>query len=74
MFLGWILIFRFIIKPDVKKMANLDIDALKATLKPMEQAGVDHSHRLRRIVIIIWCFPSLIKTDPRACAAVGSCG
>ena len=69
-FLGWILIFRFIIKPDVKKMANLDIDALKATLKPMSKQEWTILI-VYGIVIIIWCFPSLIKMIP-GCAAVGS--
>lgn len=62
-FIGWIIIFRFVIKPDVKKMANLDIDALRATLKPW-------SKEERTIlvvygaVIIIWCFPELIGMIP----------
>ena len=62
-FLGWIVIFRFIIKPDVEKMADLDIDALKATLKPMskEEWTVLVVYGL---VIITWCFPDLIGMVP----------
>lgn len=62
-FIGWVIIFRFVIKPDVSKMANLDIDALRATLKPW-------SKEERTIlvvygaVIIIWCFPELIGMIP----------
>lgn len=62
-FLGWIVIFRYIIKPDVEKMADLDIDALKATLKPMskEEWTVLVVYGL---VIITWCFPDLIGMIP----------
>lgn len=33
-FVGWILLLRFVIRPDVKKLVSLDIDELKATVKP----------------------------------------
>lgn len=62
-FIGWMCIYRFIIKPDVRKMANLDIAALKATLKPW-------SRQEKTIlivylgVIIMWCFPDVIGLIP----------
>lgn len=62
-FLGWILIFRFVIKPDVTKMADLDIDALRATIKPWtkQEATILIVYG---IVIITWCFPELIGMIP----------
>jgi sodium-dependent dicarboxylate transporter 2/3/5 len=68
-FVGWVVIFRFVIKPDVDKMANLDIDALKATLKPISKEEITILI-VYGAVIIIWCFPSLIAMIP-GCAAVG---
>lgn len=62
-FLGWILIFRFIIKPDVEKMADLDIDALKATLKPMSKREWTILI-VYGLVIIMWCFSELIGMIP----------
>lgn len=69
-FIGWIVIFRYIIKPDVKKMADLDIDALRATLKPWSKQEWTILV-VYGAVIIIWCFPSLIKMIP-GMAAVGT--
>lgn len=62
-FLGWILIFRFVIKPDVTKMADLDIDALRATIKPWTKQEVTILI-VYGIVIITWCFPELIGMIP----------
>ena len=62
-FLGWILIFRFIIKPDVSKMANLDIDALRATLKPWTKQEKTILI-VYGAVIVIWCFPEIIGMIP----------
>ena len=62
-FLGWIIIFRFVIKPDVSKMANLDIDALRATLKPWSKQEVTILI-VYGLVIITWCFPELIGMIP----------
>lgn len=62
-FLGWIIIFRFVIKPDVSKMANLDIDALRATLKPWSKQEVTILI-VYGMVIITWCFPELIGMIP----------
>ena len=62
-FLGWILIFRFIIKPDVSKMANLDIDALRATLKPWSKQEKTILI-VYGAVIVIWCFPEIIGMIP----------
>ena len=62
-FLGWIIIFRFVIKPDVSKMANLDIDALRATLKPWSKQEVTILV-VYGLVIITWCFPELIGMIP----------
>ncbi len=62
-FLGWIVIFRFIIKPDVEKMADLDIDALRATLKPWSKEEKTILV-VYGAVIVIWCFPELIGMIP----------
>ncbi len=60
-FIGFWLLFRFIIKPDVDKMKNLDIDALKATVPPMSLqekiAGIVYG-----VVIIIWLCPDLVNS------------
>ena len=69
-FVGWIIIFRFIIKPDVKAMADLDIDALRATLKPFSKQELTICI-VYGLVIVIWCFPALIKMIP-GCAAIGT--
>lgn len=62
-FIAWILVFRFIIKPDVSKMADLDIDALKATLKPFSKQELTILI-VYGAVIVIWCFPELIGMIP----------
>ncbi|HBD86787.1 MAG TPA: hypothetical protein DC001_05105 [Clostridiales bacterium] len=62
-FIGWILIFRFIIKPDVSQMAHLDIDALRATLKPWSKEEKTILF-VYGAVIVFWCFPDLIGLVP----------
>lgn len=62
-FIGWMLLLRFVIRPDVDKLKDLDIDALKASLKPWSK-----EERTILIVylavIITWCFPDLIGLVP----------
>lgn len=62
-FLGWMALLRFIIKPDVKKLENLDIDALKASLKPMSKQEKTILI-VYLAVIVIWCFPDVIGLIP----------
>lgn len=54
---------RFIQKPDVSKMAALDIDVLKSTLPPMSkrEKGVSAAFI---ILIIMWVFPQTIMKIP----------
>lgn len=62
-FIGWMLLLRFVIKPDVKKLENLDIDKLKASLKPWSKQEKTILI-VYLAVIIIWCFPDLIALVP----------
>lgn len=62
-FVGWMLILRFIIKPDVEKLKNLDIDALKASIKPWSKQEVTILV-VYLAVIIMWCFPDVIALIP----------
>lgn len=62
-FIGWMLILRFIIKPDVEKLKSLDIDALKASIKPWSKQEVTILV-VYLAVIILWCFPDVIALVP----------
>lgn len=62
-FIGWMLILRFAIKPDVKKLATLDIDALKATVKPWTKQEKTILI-IYLAVICVWCLPDLIGLIP----------
>ena len=62
-FIGWMLILRFIIRPDVEKLKHLDIDALKASLKPWSKQEVT-ALVVYVAVIIMWCFPDVIGLIP----------
>lgn len=62
-FVGWMLILRFIIKPDVEQLRHLDIDALKASLKPWSKQEKTILI-VYLAVIIMWCFPDVIALIP----------
>lgn len=62
-FVGWMFILRFMIKPDVKQLSNLDIDALKATLKPWSKQEITAAV-VYLGVIIMWCFPDVLALIP----------
>ena len=62
-FIGWILLLRFVIKPDVKQLATLDMDALKATVKPWSKQEKTVLV-VYLAVICLWCFPDLIGLIP----------
>ena len=62
-FIGWVLMLRFIIKPDVRKLATLNIDELKATVKPWS-AQERTILVVYLVVICIWCLPDLIGLIP----------
>ncbi len=62
-FIGWMLLLRFIIRPNVEKLATLDIDALKATLKPWSKQEKTILV-VYLAVIILWCFPDVIALVP----------
>lgn len=62
-FIGWMLIFRYIIRPDVSKMADLDIAAIKASLKPWSRQEITILV-VYLAVIIVWCFPDVIGLIP----------
>lgn len=62
-FLGWIALLRFVIRPDVKKLAALDIDALKATVQPWTRQ--EKTILVVYVgVICMWCLPDLIGLIP----------
>ena len=55
-----ILIFRFILNPDMTKIKNIDVSALKNEIKPMEKKekailGVFC------IIVALWVLPSILK-------------
>ena len=62
-FIGWMLILRFIIRPDVDKLKDLNIDELKASLKPWTKQEVT-ALVVYLAVIIMWCFPDVIGLVP----------
>lgn len=62
-FAGWMLILRFIIRPDVERLKHLDIDALKASLKPWSRQEKTVLV-VYLAVIILWCFPDVIALIP----------
>ena len=62
-FIGWMLILRFIIRPDVEKLKHLDIDALKASLKPWSKQEIT-ALVVYVAVIVMWCFPDVIGLIP----------
>lgn len=55
--------FRFIQKPDVSKMKDLDIDALKSTVPPMQKREKWVAGAFI-ILIIMWVFPQTIMKIP----------
>jgi sodium-dependent dicarboxylate transporter 2/3/5 len=54
------LIFRFLMKPDVEKMANLDIDALRASVPKISPQEIIAAV-VYGIVIIVWLCPDLFS-------------
>ena len=62
-FIGWMLILRFIIRPDVEKLKHLDIDALKVSLKPWSKQEIT-ALVVYVAVIVMWCFPDVIGLIP----------
>ncbi len=63
LFVCFWLIFRYIVKPDVSKLANLDIDGLRASVTPMSR-----QEKVVAVVwaalIIFWVCPDLLKYIP----------
>lgn len=55
--------FRFIMRPNVSKMAALDIDALKATVPPMSKREKWVAGAFI-VLIIMWVFPQTIMKIP----------
>lgn len=62
-FAGWMLILRYIIRPEVEKLKELDIEALKATVKPWTKQEMTILI-VYLAVIIMWCFPDVIALIP----------
>ena len=69
-FAGIWLVFRFVLKPDVSKLANFDIDAVRAKLPPMgrreRMVGI-----VSIVLILFWISPDLLALIP-ALAGVAS--
>ena len=59
-FVGWYVIFRFFIRPDVEKMGTLDIDALRASIPPWSKEEKTILV-IYGAVIIFWVCPDIIK-------------
>ena len=55
--------FRFLQRPNVQKMADLDIDALKATVPPMQKREKWVAGAFI-VLIIMWVFPQTIMKIP----------
>lgn len=62
-FVGWMLILRFIIRPDVERLKHLDIESLKDSLKPWSKQEKTILI-VYLAVIILWCFPDVIALIP----------
>lgn len=61
-FAALMLIFRFVLKPDMSKVANLDFDALEKTIPPMEK----YEKMVLSIcvaVVIMWIVPGFLKSS-----------
>lgn len=61
-FAALMLIFRFVLKPDISKVANLDFDALEKTIPPMEK----YEKMVLSIcvaVVIMWIVPGFLKSS-----------
>lgn len=55
-----LLIFRFLLKPDMSEIKSLDISALKANLKPMEKKE-KYVLAIFFAVVALWVVPGIIK-------------
>jgi len=62
-FIGWMLLLRFMINPDVEKLRELDLKELKASLKPWSKQEKTILV-VYLAVIILWCFPDVIGLIP----------
>lgn len=56
------LIFRFVLKPNMSKIANLDFDALEKTVPPMEKYE-KIVLSICALVVIMWIVPGFLKSS-----------
>lgn len=56
------LIFRFVLKPDMSKITNLDFDALEKTVPPMEKYE-KIVLSICALVVIMWIVPGFLKSS-----------
>lgn len=61
-FIALMLIFRFVLRPDMSKIANLDFDALQKTVPPMgkyEKTVLG----ICSLVVVMWIVPGFLKSS-----------
>lgn len=61
-FLVMMLMFRFFLRPDMSKFQNLNLDSLKAELKPMDRRE-KMTLVVFALVVIMWVIPEFFKTS-----------
>ena len=59
-FIALILLFRFVLRPDMSKIASLDFDALEKTVTPMDKYEKSVL-AIFFLVIVMWVVPDFIK-------------
>ena len=59
-FLFMMLLFRFVLRPDMSEIKNLDVSSLKASLKPMDRREKT-TLVIFFAVVLLWVLPGVIK-------------
>ena len=62
-FILFMIVFRFVMRPDVERMRNLDIEYLKSTVPPMNKREKAVSAAFV-LLIVTWICPDILKAIP----------